>query len=562
MNTVLKIHARPVDQMAVIAELAKIPEAEFIFLAKDKARELGITRADLSKLVDQSRKASAANDQFMTPPEEQSLADELKAQLHHMRSENKAARTQGRAEPFSAKAIDDIKAQLEEAMKEEADKLSPELRFTHHAQNLGLRQFSSDEAARWTGTHWQAVPPTEFKGHALNWLEANAPDKYKKSLTESCTACAVWRLPQLPEQSTRTIPFSNVYLDINEEDAWVGFRYQAPEPQKGMRYAVNAALDMRHSDAMFYMPPDLPQDSMFHQFLNTSLPDEGARNLLQEYVGSTLLPDTRYATACFFIGEGRNGKGVMMRLVKALHRQTAAMLLDKLEGFQLHGLVGASLALVDEAPKAGINEQMLKSLIAGEAVLIDRKNMQPLTYMPTAKWIVSANHVPKFSDHSLGFWERWLFIPFDITIPHAERRMNLADEIIKHELHHVANWALQGLQRLLERGRFPKADELPTKVRACIGRAKTESDVVRGWTDDQGVQVVPSTEGWMPKAKLYSHFTQWCEEQGRRAVAQPEFFKRLERIFPRQIQEEQRRSAGQTRIRWVNLKLDMAEVAF
>lgn len=140
-----------------------------------------------------------------------------------------------------------------------------------------------------------------------------------------------------------------------------------------------------------------------------------------------------------------------------------------------------------------------------------------VTYMPTAKWIVSANHEPKFSDHSLGLWER---------------------------------------------GRFPKADELPTKVRACIGRAKTESDVVRGWADDQGVQVVSTKEGWMPKAKLYSQFTQWCEEQGRRAVAQPEFFKRLERIFPRQIQEEQRRSAGQTRTRWVNLKMDMGEVAF
>ena len=491
----------------------------------------------------------AANDEGMTTPVDGSLADQLKAELHHMYAENKAARTQGRDEPFSKATIEKIKRALEQTKGSDEEELSPELQFIHHAQSLGLRQFSNDEAARWTGTHWEAIVPTEFKGSAVEWLETNAPHKVKKSMVESCAACAVWRLPALPHQSTRTIPFANAYLAINEEDAWVGFRYQAPTQEMGMRYSINTALDMSHADSMFYMPPDLPKDSLFHQFLSTSLPDVGARNLLQEYVGSTLLPDTRYATACFFIGEGRNGKGVMMRLVKALHRQTTAMLLDKLEGFQLHGLVGASLALVDEAPKGGINEQMLKSLIAGEAVLIDRKNMQPMTYMPTAKWIVSANHVPKFSDHSLGFWERWLFVPFDITIPQGERRMNLADDIIQHELHHVANWALQGLQRLLERGRFPKADELPAKVRACIGRAKTESDVVRGWTDDQGVQVLPAKEGWIPKAKIYQNFTQWCDEQGRRAVAQPEFFKRLERIFPRQIQEEQRRSAGQLRIR-------------
>ena len=46
MNTVLKIHAAPIDQMAVIAELAKIPEAEFIFLAKDKAREAARIKAE------------------------------------------------------------------------------------------------------------------------------------------------------------------------------------------------------------------------------------------------------------------------------------------------------------------------------------------------------------------------------------------------------------------------------------------------------------------------------------------------------------------------------------
>lgn len=516
----------------------------------------------VTKKISSHQREYAANDEAMTPPEDDSPADKLKAELHHMYAENKAARTQGRIEPFSKEAIEKIKQVLKKEQGKEDEEVSPELQFIHHARSLGLRQFSSDEAARWTGTHWEAIVPAEFKGKAVSWLEANAPHKLKKSVVESCAVCTVWSLPALPQQSTRTIPFSNVYLDIDESDAWIGFRYEKPEHTKGMRYSINTALDMSHADDMFYTPPDLPKDSLFHQFLTTSLPDEGARNLLQEYVGSTLLPDTRYATACFLIGEGRNGKGVMMRLVKALHRQTAAMLLDKLEGFQLHGLVGASLALVDEAPKGGINEQMLKSLIAGEAVLIDRKNMQPLTYMPTAKWIVSANHVPKFSDHSLGFWERWLFIPFDVTIPHGERHMNLADEIVQHELHHVANWALQGLQRLLERGRFPKADELPTKVRACIGRAKTESDVVRGWTDDQGVQVLPTKERWLPKAKLYQHFTQWCEEQGRRAVAQPEFFKRLERIFPRQIQEEQRRSAGQTRTRWVNLALDSADVAF
>lgn len=520
----------------------------------------------------------AANEAMNAPPE-MSREEMLGAELFHMHSENKLARIKGMPEPFAKATISQIRQEVavatgkatqtndnNKAKSDEAEETeTPEIVFARLCSEWNLKQFSADEAAAWTGSHWNTIKPEAMKQQIIQWLTANYSLKGKTSLLESCYKWAVLSLPPLPEQDKHILPFANAYLRIpTREQAANGFACQAPDPSHHMRFAVAATLNLENADSGLYQPQAVPSDSEFWRFLTQVLPDADTRDLLQEYVGSTLLPDTRFQKACFFIGDGHNGKGVLMNIVKALHQKTAAMYLDRLENFNLQGLVGATLALVDEAPKAGINEQVLKSLIAGETVQIDRKHREVLSYQPIAKWIVSANHTPKFTDHSDGFWRRWIVIPFDVQIDYKQVRLDLAEHIVANELHHVANWALAGLQRLLMRGRFPVADEMASKVAAAMSRAKSESDAVRGWVDDQSVALVVNTKQWTPKNDLYRHFVQWCEGQGRGAVAQPEFYKRLDRYFQKQVQEDRPRIQGQ-RIYRVNVAVDpqpIPDVAF
>ena len=516
---------------------------------------------------------NASNDPMSTPPE-MSREEMLGAELFHMNSENKLARLKRLPEPFKkgeltlvrksltlvnasstqAQASSASRATADEAEDDERE--TPEVAFATVAESWNLKRFSADEAATWTGAYWQPIEPTDLKNEIQKWLKVNYPNQSKTPQRDSCYKWAVVSLPPLPEQDDQILPFANAYLRIpTREQAVNGFACQAPDPSHHMRFAVAATLNLESASCGLYQTQAVPSDSEFSRFLTQVLPDADTRELLQEYVGSTLLPDARFQKACFFIGDGHNGKGVLMNVVKALHQKTAAMYLDRLENFNLQGLVGATLALVDEAPKAGINEQVLKSLIAGETVQIDRKHREVLSYQPIAKWIVSANHTPKFTDHSDGFWRRWIVIPFDVKIDFKEVRLDLAKHIVANELHHVANWALAGLQRLLMRGRFPVADEMPTRVAAAIGRAKSESDAVRGWVDDQAVAVVADAKQWTPKNDLYRHFVQWCDGQGRGAVAQAEFYKRLERYFQNQIEEDRPRVKGQ-RVYRVNLAVD------
>ena len=253
------------------------------------------------------------------------------------------------------------------------------------------------------------------------------------------------------------------------------------------------------------------------------MPDEEVRNRVHEYIGYTLLPDARFQRAQIWLGSGANGKGALANITQALHMRTAAVQLDALDGFKMANLIGASLIYCDEAPQRNINEQAMKSLIAGELVQIDRKYRDPIDVRVNGKWIILANHIPAVTDQSSGFWRRFDIVPFNVTIQEAERDPMLAKRIITHELSGVLNWALDGLLRLLASGRF--AEVQPPSMRAAVTAARTETNSVQAWATDQGITLTTTID--TSKADVYSAYAGWCKSNGMAAVSSPKFWKRL-----------------------------------
>ncbi|MHB8391980.1 MAG: DUF5906 domain-containing protein [Acidobacteriaceae bacterium] len=143
--------------------------------------------------------------------------------------------------------------------------------------------------------------------------------------------------------------------------------------------------------------------------------DPAVRAYLQEYIGYTFLPDCRFQNAQFWLGSGSNGKTTLAEIIETLHGKTTAMDLGNLSGFGLVGLIGASLALVDEVPMR-LDEQRLKSLLSGGLTMIDRKYRDPLSFRPSAKWIILGNVLPAISDQTHGFWRRMKIVPFNTRI--------------------------------------------------------------------------------------------------------------------------------------------------
>ncbi|MCA8137307.1 DNA primase family protein [Burkholderia cepacia] len=387
----------------------------------------------------------------------------------------------------------------------------------------------------WTGTHWTAMADDEVERFAIRWID-DCGEHGEASGTNAAAAykTAVLWLPKLAKATqVAVIPVQNGYLHI---DGAVTLRPH--DKTLGLRHVLNCDYE-----------PGAPMPREFGAFLERVLPDGDVRSRVQEYIGYTLLPDARYQRAQLWVGSGANGKGTLANLVQALHARTAAVQLDRLEGFRLSNMVGASLIYCDEAPQRNINEQIIKSLIAGETVQIDRKYRDPISTRITAKWLALANQIPAVRDQSNGFWRRFDIVPFDVEIPASERDPMLANRIIAHELSGVLNWALEGLMRLLARGRFDEC--APVAIQRAIRSARIETNSVQAWTDDRSIELSTSVD--TSKTAVYGAYATWCKTNGMVPDSSPRFWKRLPDTLGKV--DEGRMTTGTGRIRTCNVRL-------
>jgi putative DNA primase/helicase len=191
-------------------------------------------------------------------------------------------------------------------------------------------------------------------------------------------------------------------------------------------------------------------------------------------------------------------------------------------------LLGASLVFSDEIPKQPVRDDLLKSLVAGEPVTIDRKHRDHVTTTLQSKWLLLGNRLPNVDDASNGFWRRFDIIGFDIEIPPDQRDANLARKIIDAELGGVLTWALAGLVRLEQRGRFEAT--VPPAMEKTLQEARMASDTVLAWVTDR--EVCLGVDAWAPKDAVFAHYVDWCRQNQLQVCSSPVFWKRIRSRMP------------------------------
>lgn len=406
--------------------------------------------------------------------------------------------------------------------------------YAESIRNSGEYAHEDGVLYRWTGTHWGPLKDDAAEAEAYRWIVQTQRSHASRENARRAIGAALLWTPELPALTREVvIPCSNGYVHLKDGEVSV----LPPDAQLGIRHVLKCE---------FEGAVKLPE--RFLDFIESVLPDEAVRSRVQEYIGYTLTSDARYQRAQLWLGSGANGKGVLANIVQELHGRPESVQLDALDGFGLSALIGASLIYSDEAPRGRVNESLLKTLIAGEKVKVDRKYRDPISVNVRGKWLILGNHLPTISDHSAGFWRRWDVVPFGVTIQERDRDPLLADHIILHELSGVLMWALEGLIRLQKRGAFDVV--LPQAMSQMLRKAKHETNSVQAWCDDCDVTVSPTVK--LSKAVVYTHYKHWCESNGMSAVASPRFWLMLKEILP---VEGSRRREGSVQVRECNVNI-------
>ncbi|HEU0079076.1 MAG TPA: phage/plasmid primase, P4 family [Longimicrobiaceae bacterium] len=196
---------------------------------------------------------------------------------------------------------------------------------------------------------------------------------------------------------------------------------------------------------------------------------------LQEWFGLLLTADTSHQKAALLLGPPRGGKGTIVRVAeKLVGRENSCS--PTLHGigtqFGLDPLRGKLLAVVQDARfsagKAGQSAvvERLLSITGEDALTIDRKHKDPVTERLSTRILIVSNEMPKFSDASTALAKR--FLCFQLTRSFYDREDHTLEQRLDAELPSIMAWALDGLDRLRERGRFVQPASSAATVRELL----------------------------------------------------------------------------------------------
>ncbi len=296
----------------------------------------------------------------------------------------------------------------------------------------------------------------------------------------------------------------------------------------------------------------------FMKYFNETLPNKEAQQVVQEFSGYTLMPAFPHHYFLFMIGEGRNGKGTLVRTLTGILgvENVAAVPLDQLDGkhrFVVATLFGKLMNICSEPSTKELHPQILKKVTGQDLVHGEIKNKQnPLNFIPFAKWFVLANELPPVNDTTLSFWDRLQLVEY--TQNFTDEKGNKITDIELQWLNDpderagILNWMIMGLKRLKEQGGITQTKTMKQKKLEY----KKASDSIGAFLLDPDQCMYGSILGTLRDA-LYDAYKNYAEEQGITIETSGKFIARV-KLLPNVV-TRQKRIGGKPKRIWKGIGL-------
>jgi len=258
-----------------------------------------------------------------------------------------------------------------------------------------------------------------------------------------------------------------------------------------------------------------PSPENWLKFLDQLWPkDTESIQTLQEWIGYLLTALTFLQKILMIIGPKRAGKGTIGRVIRRLlgaRNVCAPTLSDISQPFGRAVLIGKTLALVADARISGradtaaIVERML-SISGEDPQTIPRKYLPDWNgFLPT-RFVILTNELPKIEDASATLASRFIILALTKSF-YGREDHGLLDRLIP-ELPSILLWALEGRQRLLQRGHFVQ----PQSSSQLVQQFEDLGSPIRAFVRDG---CVTETGLRVETDKAFEAWKRWCTQNGR-----------------------------------------------
>jgi putative DNA primase/helicase len=398
--------------------------------------------------------------------------------------------------------------------------------FREHLPRDGRIVFWREEFYQWNGHRYSMREKTAVHQQLYRWMASCKTERIIDKKTGETEIIAF---------SPRTSNVEDVmhalravcFIEVQEPPTWL--EQQSTDPPPGELVAFRNGLLHLSTRALlpstprlfitstldFDYDPDAPDPEAWHQFLAGLWPNDGeSRDALGDMFGYMLTDDTSQQKMFMLIGPPRCGKGTILRILESMighHNRVSPSLAGIGTQFGLQPLIGKRVAMISDARLSGkadqqpIVENMLR--ISGEdSISIDRKNKEAWTGKLPTRFALASNELPAFSDASSALANRFILFKFATSFLGREDQ-GLTARLLR-ELPGIVLWALDGLERLRNRGHFHE----PESSRQMAADLRDQTSPVSVFVREK---CIISDAATCDRVDLFNVWKDWCTAQGR-----------------------------------------------
>jgi len=159
---------------------------------------------------------------------------------------------------------------------------------------------------------------------------------------------------------------------------------------------------------------------------------------VQKLCGYCLTGSTKEQVVSVWHGAGANGKStaqnIVLRLLGEYGATTPSETLMVHRGTTIPNdiarLAGVRFAAAFETGESSrLNEGLVKQATGGDRLTARFLHAEFFEFVPQFKIVLSCNHKPRITGGDHGIWRRVHLVPFEVTIPEAERDRNLPEKL-------------------------------------------------------------------------------------------------------------------------------------
>lgn len=255
------------------------------------------------------------------------------------------------------------------------------------------------------------------------------------------------------------------------------------------------------------------------------------RDLMEEMVGYCFYRRNELRKSFILVGDKANGKSTLLDMICTLLGEVNVSALDLAEldsQYKTAEIFGRLANIGDDIGDHFIkNPAMFKKLVSGDRVSARKIYEGPFDFSNYAKFLFSANEIPRIRDRTGAVLDRLIIIPFRATF---DKNSGTYDPYIKYKLRapecmeYLIQLGVKALQRVLLQNGFTVCED----VKAELNEYELSNNPVLNFFAELDLE--EDIIG-IPTREVFLRYEVWCTENAVQKMSNIEFSKIVKKHF-------------------------------